>query len=221
MALVTLEDIKNNSQIRVYLDKANEHLGKLGYTEHGYRHANLTASIAGNVMLRLGYPSREAELAAMASFLHDIGNVLGRANHGISGALLVKDILQELGMPPEELVLIIGAIANHEEEQGEPTDRVAAAAILADKSDVHRSRVRNPNPTTFDIHDRVNYAVEHSFLRVEEERKAITLELSIDTQISQIMEYFEIFLSRMVACRRAAEVLGCTFGLKFNGVKLL
>ncbi len=221
MGLVTLEDIKNNHQIRTYLQKANEHLERLGYTEHGFRHANLTASIAGNVMLRLGYPPREAELAAMASFLHDIGNVLGRANHGIAGALLVKDILQGLGMPPEELVVIIGAIANHEEEQEDPTDRVAAAAILADKSDVHRSRVRNPNPATFDIHDRVNYAVQYSFLRVEEERKAITLELTIDTQISQIMEYFEIFLSRMVACRRAAEVLGCTFGLKFNGLRLL
>lgn len=219
--MVTLEDVKRHAEIRALLRAADEQLGVLGYTEHGYRHANLVAHIAENVLRRLGYPDRRAQLAAIAGYLHDIGNVVTRTNHGPTGAVLVFPILRQLGMPAEELAVVVGAIGNHEEDHGSPVSEVSAAVIIADKSDVHRSRVRNPNPTTFDIHDRVNYAATHSFVRVDSENRRITLELTIDTAIASIMDYFEIFLSRMLFIRRAAEYLQCAFALTINGQRIL
>lgn len=218
---LTLDEVKRDPEVEAYVNKANEYTGAIGYTEHGTRHANLTASIAYNTLKRLGYPEREAQLAAIAAYLHDIGNLVGRVNHEYSGAALANTILERFGMDPVERAVVMGAIGNHEERGGEPVSPVGAAVILADKSDVHRSRVRNPDPTTFDIHDRVNYAVEHSFLRVDEKNKRIMLELTIDTKLSQVMEYFEIFLTRMVMCRRAAQFLNCEFKLQINGAKLL
>jgi len=160
-------------------------------------------------------------VAAISGSPHDIGIVVGRHNHGQAGALLAYSILSRLGMPAEEMAPVISAIGNHEEEYGHAVNHVAAALILADKSDVHRSRVRNRDLATFDIHDRVNYAVERSFLRVEAGERRLTMELTIDTKISSVMDYFEIFLTRLLMCRRAAAFLGCTFGMEINGAKLL
>lgn len=221
MAKVTLNDVVHNEKVRTYLEGANRQLGALGYTEHGHRHADLTAKIARNVLLHLQYSKDEAELAAIAGYLHDIGNLAGRVNHGQASAFFASQILEKMKMEAEDIVTIMGAVGNHEEETGEPPSPQAAALVIADKSDVHRSRVRNPNIATFDIHDRVNYAAEHSFVRVDKHQKTITLELTIDTKISQVMEYFEIFLSRMLICRRAAKILRCDFKLVINGVKLL
>lgn len=219
--VITLDALKKDPEVEAFIDKANEYTGAIGYTEHGSRHANLTANIAFNTLKRLGLEERETQLAAIAAYLHDIGNLVGRVNHEYTGAMLANEILLRWGMGPIERAVVMGAIGNHEEANGEPVSPVGAAVILADKSDVHRSRVRNPDPTTFDIHDRVNYAVEHSFLRVDEKSRTISLELTIDTRLSQVMEYFEIFLSRMVMCRRAAKFLNCEFKLQINGVKLL
>ncbi|MBE0447053.1 MAG: HD domain-containing protein [Actinobacteria bacterium] len=193
----------------------------IGFTEHGFRHADLVAHIAMNVLKRLGFPEREAELAGIAGYLHDIGNSISRSFHAVSAALLAQSVLIRLGMDPEEMLVVMNALGNHEEEYGVAASPISAAIILADKTDVHRSRVRTPDPLTTDIHDRVNLAAQRSFLRVDADRKLIELEIDIDTNISQVMEYFEIFLSRMVICRRAAEFLGCQFGLVINGVKLL
>lgn len=219
--MITLEDVKRNPVIDTFIRKGNEYLGAMGYTEHSYRHLNLVSSIAKNILTRLGYDSREAELASIAGYLHDIGNVISRNDHGNSGATVCCPILLQMGMPPDEVATVISAIANHEEEYGQPVNNVAAALILADKSDVHRSRVRNHDFATFDIHDRVNYAVEHSFLWVDNERRAITMDLTIDIEINPVMEYFEIFLSRMVLCRRAAVFLKGNFELVVNGSRLL
>lgn len=218
---VVLDDVKQHPAIAVYLEKANEYLGRLGYTEHGQRHVSLVANIGRNVLERLGYPQRLGQLAEIAGYCHDLGNVIGRTHHGAAGAVLVAPILVELGMGPEEVATIIGAIGNHEEEVGQPVSEVAAALILADKSDVHRSRVRNPDVATFDIHDRVNYAATRSFLNVCGSSRTVTLELTIETSICPVMEYFEIFLTRMMMCRRAAQFLDCTFHLEINGGKLL
>lgn len=218
---VTLEAVQKHPLVLAYLAMGDQYLGTLGYTEHGLRHANLTAHIAGNIMRRLGYDERSAELAAIAGFLHDIGNCISRELHGVSAALLARDPLVELGIGPEELATVMNALGNHEEEVGTPVTPVGAAAIIADKADVHHTRVRNPDPATFDIHDRVNYAAKRSFVRVDAESRLITLEIDIDTAVSQVMEYFEIFLSRMQMCRNAAAVLGATFSLSINGTRLL
>jgi len=218
---LTLDDVKRDREVDAYLAKADEYTRAIGYTEHGTRHANLVASIAGNVLRRLDRDERAVHLAAIAGYLHDIGNLVGRVNHEHTGALLASRILTRLGMDPVEMAIIMGAIGNHEEQTGEPVSDVGAALIISDKSDVHRTRVRNPDPATFDIHDRVNHAVEHSFLRVDEGARTLRLELTIDTQLSQVMEYFEIFLPRMVMCRHAAKLLGCEFKLQINGTKLL
>ncbi|MDR7481748.1 MAG: HD domain-containing protein [Armatimonadota bacterium] len=218
---LTLEDVKRDPEVEAFIQKANEYLGAIGYTEHGSRHATLTSNIAANVLRRLGHDERTVQVAAIAAYLHDIGNLVSRENHEHTGAVLADRILQRLGMPADERAVVMGAIGNHEEAHGEAVSAVGAAVILADKSDVHRTRVRNPDPATFDIHDRVNYAVQHSFLRVDEKSKTVTLELTIDTTISQVMEYFEIFLGRMIMCRRAAVFLGCDFKLVINGSKLL
>jgi len=219
--LVTLEQVKRDPEVQAYLSGGDEVLAAMGYTEHGQRHAALVANIARNILERLGHPGREAELAAIAGYLHDIGNVISRQNHEQIGGLVALRVLDRLGMPPSETAMVVAAIGNHGEDVGVPVNKLAAALLLADKSDVHRSRVRNPEMASFDIHDRVNYAAEHSFLRVDDRRKAITLEIKIDTKISPVMDYFEIFLTRMVLCRRAASFLGCDFELVINGVRLL
>lgn len=219
--MVTLEQVKRDPEVQAYLSGGDGVLAAMGYTEHGQRHAALVSNIARNILERLGFPSREAELAAIAGYLHDIGNVVSRQAHEQVGGLVAMRILDRLGMPPSEIAMIVAAIGNHGEDVGEPVNNVAAALFIADKSDVHRSRVKNPELANFDIHDRVNYAAEHSFVRVDEKRKAVTLEIRIDTKISPVMDYFEIFLTRMVLCRRAASFLGCDFELVINGVRLL
>ena len=215
--LVTAEQVANDPRVKVYIRKADEALAEIGYTEHGERHVGLVSHIAFNVLRRLGHPERECELAAIAGWLHDIGNVVNRDHHAQTGAAMAMQLLSHMGMPDLEIVRVISAIGNHNENEGDPVNPVAAALILADKSDVHRTRGRNPEMSKFDIHDRVNYAVEKSFLNVDEKQKLITLELTIDPQISQVMEYFEIFMSRMLACRKAAKFLGATFGIVANG----
>ncbi len=206
--------------MKVYVRKADEALAEIGYTEHGERHVGLVANIARNILKRLGYSEREAELAAIAGYLHDVGNGVNREQHAQTGAVMAMTLLEKMGMPDIEIIKVIGAIGNHHENDGESVNAVAAALILADKSDVHRTRVRNPDMIKFDIHDRVNYAVEKSFLNVNEADKQITLELTVDTAISQVMEYFEIFMTRMLASRKAAKFLGTTFGLTVNGNRL-
>jgi len=218
---VTLEDVRHDHEVQVFVRKADENLGVLGYTEHGPRHCGLVADIAHNVLLRLGYPRRTAELAAIAGYLHDIGNGINRLDHGIGAALLSRHILERLGMGPDEYAEVMCAIGNHEEQYGQAVSPLAAAVILGDKSDVHRSRVRVLDPDTDDIHDRVNMATTRSFLKVDADERTITLELEIDTDIIQLMQYFEIFMARMMMCRRAAEFLGCRFGLVINGTRLL
>jgi metal-dependent HD superfamily phosphatase/phosphodiesterase len=219
-ALVTPESVEANPRVKVFVRKADEALAEIGYTEHGERHVGLVSHIAYNILKRLGHPEREAELAQIAGYLHDIGNAVNREHHAQTSALMAMQILGEMGMPDLELVRVMGAIGNHHENDGDPVSPVAAAVILADKSDVHRTRVRNANMIKFDIHDRVNYAVEKSFLNVDEASKQITLELTVDTGISQVMEYFEIFMTRMLASRKAAKFLGTSFGLMVNGNRL-
>jgi len=219
--LITLDDIKANKEVDLYIRKGDEYLRALGFTEHSYRHLELVSHISANVLKYLGYKERDVELAAIAGYLHDIGNVVGRHDHGAVGGIIAFNILSKMGADPEDIAEIISAIGNHEEEYGVPISKISAALILGDKSDVHRSRVRNKEVACFDIHDRVNYAVQRSFLNVDEGEKAIILELEIDPEISTVMEYFEIFLVRMVMCRRAAAFLGRSFGLVINGAKLL
>ncbi|MCL6479405.1 MAG: HD domain-containing protein [Peptococcaceae bacterium] len=219
--MVTLEDVKNNPVVESFIKKGNQFLGSMGFTEHSHRHLNLVSSIARNILVKLGYSPREADLGAIAGYLHDIGNVVSRNDHGISGAVIVYPLLLGMGMDPDELAIVLSSIANHEEQYGQPVNVVAAALILADKSDVHRSRVRNTDFATFDIHDRVNYAAENSSLLVDPERRTITMDLTINIDICPVMEYFEIFLTRMMLCRRAAGFLNCNFELIINGSKLL
>lgn len=218
---ITLADVKLLPQVQQYIISSDLHLKAMGYTEHGFRHVGLVSNIAENVMKRLGGTEREIELAAIAGYIHDIGNITGRHDHGKAGAIICLRILEDLGMPYDEVATIVGAIGNHEEQYGEAVNRVAAALILADKSDVHRTRVRRRDVSCFDIHDRVNYAVTCSFLTVDEEQRTTTLELTIDDQISSVMEYFEIFMERMMMCRRAAKMLDATFALKINGAKIV
>lgn len=218
---VMLESVKKNEAIDSFIQAANDYLGAIGYTEHGYRHVSLVSSIAQNILVRLDYPKRLQELAAIAGYLHDIGNVINRQDHGQSAALIAMDILRKMGLTPDEIAIIVSAVGNHEEEIGDPVNPVAAALIIADKSDVHKTRVRNPNMIALDIHDRVNYAVDRSFLNVDKEQKIITLSLNIDTKISQVIEYFEIFMSRMNMCKRAAKFLNCKFELIINERKLV
>jgi uncharacterized protein len=219
--LVTLDDVRRDHEVQVFIAKADESLDVLGYTEHGPRHAAVVASTAHKVLAGIGRPAREAELAAIAGYLHDVGNGINRLDHGIAAALFSQHVLERLGMPADEYAEVMCAIGNHEEEYGEAVSALAAAVILADKSDVHRSRVRVIDPMTGDIHDRVNMATTRSALLVDGEDHTITLELEIDTGIIQVMHYFEIFLSRMVMCRKAAAFLGCAFGIVINGTRLL
>ena len=217
---IMLRNVRRDPQVKMYIEKANEQMAAVGYTEHGFRHAGIVAGVARGIPRQLSLTERESELAAIAGYLHDIGNVINRANHCETGAMLAHNILTSMGMGPEEVAIVMGAIGNHEEESGFPINSVAAAVIIADKSDVHYSRVQNPNPMTFDIHDRVNHAVQKSYLRVDSESKVISLELTVNVESASVMEYFEIFLLRMVMCRRAADCLGCKFKLVINGIDL-
>jgi len=217
----TLKTVIKDPEVIALVAEADRQLETLGYTEHGPRHARLVAKNSKAVLAALGYDERLPELASIAGYLHDIGNGISRLDHGIAAALNARHILGRLGMPPEEYAEVMCAIGNHEEEYGQAVSAMAAAVILGDKSDVHRSRVRRIERDTTDMHDRVNTATTRSFLNVDGEVKSITLELEIDTTIIQLMHYFEIFLERMVMCRRAAEFLGCSFGLVINGTRLL
>jgi uncharacterized protein len=219
--LVTSETIRNNQEVKTYIEYSNIHLGEMGFTEHGFRHVGMVSNIASNILRELGYPERDVELAAIAGLMHDIGNVVNRHDHGQTGAILAMRILKELGMDLKEIALIASAIGNHEEEYGHAVNHIAAAVILADKSDVHRGRVRNKEVATFDIHDRVNYAAEKSEVIINKEDKTIQLRVTIDTKIVPLMEYFEIFLVRMIMCRKAAVYFDCQFQLVINEVRLL
>lgn len=214
---VMLSQLEKDPEVRAFISQANENLKAVGFTEHGFRHVGLVSKIARNVLLRMGHDDRTAELAAIAGYLHDIGNVVHREYHALTGAQLARNILVRHEMNWDEIAKVINAIGNHEEERGVSTSPISAALVLADKSDVHRSRLQNPTKAQFDIHDRVNFAAQKSFVRVADDRKTISLELEIDTQLSPVIEYFEIFLSRMVMCRKAAEFLGCRFLLTING----
>jgi len=218
---VMLEDVKANETVNSFIQAANDYLGAIGYTEHGYRHVVLVSSMAESILSSLNYPKRLQELAAIAGYVHDIGNVVNRQDHGQSAALISMHILRQMGFTADEVALVVSAVGNHEEEIGDPVNPVAAALIIADKSDVHKTRVRNPEAGPLDIHDRVNFAVDRSFLKIDKERKLISLNLNIDTKISQVIEYFEIFMSRMNMCKRAAKFLNCKFELIINERKLL
>jgi len=219
--IALLSRVRADERISAFIDAADEFLDAQGYTEHGQRHARLVGHIAYNVLTHLGHERRNAELAAVSGYLHDVGNVVTRTNHGISSAFLAMDLLRELDVPWRDIAHVMSAVGNHEEQHGQSVSDIGAAVILADKSDVHRSRVRKNASIEMDIHDRVNYAVESSFLRVDPQDRTITLELAIDTGISQVLEYFEIFLERMVMCRRAARTLHCDFKITVNNVPVL
>jgi len=219
VASITLQEVQDDPELSLYIASADRVMDAMGYTEHGFRHANLVARIAYQVLHRLGYPEREAQLACVAGYLHDVGNSLARDAHGQTGAVLVYQALRDRANGPD-LMPIVAAIANHEEAEGTAVSPISAAVILADKSDVHRSRVRKAVTLDRDIHDRVNYAVEQSFLRVDSDARTVSLELTIDTSISQVMEYFEIFLGRMQMCRHAALAIDARFQLFANGQEL-
>lgn len=221
MSVITVEDLMRDTEVSVYLQSSTEFLSRLGFTEHGQRHAFLVSALAYNVLYKLDFSKRDCELAAIAGYLHDIANMVNRYNHGGTGAVIAYHILSRLKMCPKEIALVISAIGNHEEERGHAVNHIAAALILADKSDVHRTRVTNSDFAKFDIHDRVNYSAQDSKLIIDNELKTITLSLKIDMNICPVMEYFEIFLARMIMCRRAAEFLSCRFGLVINDNKLL
>lgn len=219
--MVTFEMIASNEEIRTYITKGNQNLGVLGFTEHAFAHAKKASDTAAMILTELGYSAREVELARIAGFMHDLGNCINRTDHAHTGALMAMQILRDMGMDPAEIAVIAAAIGNHDEKTGTAVDAVSAALILADKSDVRRSRVRGRDQTRFDIHDRVNYAAVSSVLEVNKEEKVITLNIELDDALCSVLDYFEIFLERMVMCRRAAEMLGCTFKMRANGAKVL
>lgn len=221
MADITFNRVAKNPVVSGMLRQADDQLRIIGYTEHGVRHGKWVGRTAQRVLMELGKSAREAELAGIAGYMHDLGNLINREDHAQSGALLSYQLLNDMGLPLQEVMTVISAIGNHHEDHGDPVGTVSAALILADKADVHRSRVRNPSTLKFDIHDRVNYAVKKSQLEVNPADMVVKLNLTIDTSISQVMEYFEIFMSRMVISRKAAEILECTYELSMNGNRLL
>lgn len=218
--MVTLAQVCADNEMMAFIDAANEQLAALGYTEHGHRHGGRTSQVAGDILAALSYAERDVELARISGYLHDVGNLINRQRHPLTGALLAFEGLKRLGMPPRDLAVVMAAIGNHEENQGAPVSPVAAAVVLADKADVHRSRVQCPNPDDFDIHDRVNYAATDSAVEVDAEERSITLRLAIDAQFASVLNYFEIFLSRMVMMRDASAILGCEYRLVINEVRL-
>lgn len=219
--MITYEDIKKNKEVLVYLTAANTMLQALKYTDHGIAHVTKVSELAAEILIKLGYSQREVELVKIAGYLHDIGNAINRVEHAQSGAVMAFQLLSKMEMEPDEIATIIGAIGNHDEDAGIPVSPIAAALILADKTDVRRSRVRNRDKATFDIHDRVNYAVEKSNVVINAEKETVTLNMTIDTEMCSLMDYFEIFLTRMIMCKRAAEFLDVTFELLANGAKLI
>lgn len=221
MSELTLKDVMKDAEVRALLRASAVQMTTLGYTEHSFRHCRLVALQCGRILRELGFPERTAQLGELAGYLHDIGNAVGRVDHPQSGAVLTYDYLRRTGMQSEEAIAIMMAVANHDEETGIPVNEVGAALILSDKADVHRSRVTNRDRTTFDIHDRVNYAATKSTLEVDAEEKTAILNLTIDTEISAVMDYFEIFLVRMKMCRTAAQFLGLQFQLLINDNRLL
>lgn len=218
--IVTPDRVRRDPKVKTFIQAANDQMNALGYTEHGFRHAGIVAESARTILISLGHDGRLSELAAIAGYLHDIGNTINRNGHGEVSGLMAYTILNEMGMPPDEIATIIGAVGNHEEEIGAPTSAIAAALIIGDKSDVHHSRVQNQNPLTFDIHDRVNFSVQKSYLRVDTQNKSINLELTTNEQAASVLDYFEIFLVRMLMCRRAADFFGYKFKLIINGAEM-
>lgn len=219
--MLTYEAVKSSEAIRTYIIRADESLGALGYTEHSFAHVVHVAEMAGYLLMTLGYDDRTVELAKIAGYLHDIGNLVNRKEHSQSGAVMAWSILNDMGCDPGETATIVTAIGNHDEGTGVPVNAVAAALILADKADVRRSRVRNQNIAAFDIHDRVNYSVKKSALKINEEKTIVKLKLSVDTKYGSVMDYFEIFMGRMLLCRQAAERLGLQFKLIINEQQLV
>ncbi|MBR5157340.1 MAG: HD domain-containing protein [Clostridia bacterium] len=219
--LITLEDVRKNRDIRAYMERGNENLNAKGFTEHSFIHAELVARNAAYILETLGYSEREQELARIAGFMHDIGNTINRDDHAQSGALMAFRLLSDMGMDAEEVAIIMSAIGNHDEGSGTPVNPVSAALILADKCDVRRSRVRNNDVANFDIHDRVNYSATKSEISVDNANGEITLKLTIDPELSSIMDYFEIFMERMMMNRRAALLLNMKFCLVINDTKLM
>lgn len=219
--MVTFQDIKANKAIETYIRKADESLIALGFTEHSFAHVSIVAENASYILQTLGYPEREVELVRIAAYLHDIGNLVNRVDHSQSGAVMAFRILNDMNMDPAEIAEIVTAIGNHDEGTGTPVSPMAAALILADKSDVRRSRVRNQDISTFDIHDRVNYSVKKAELKINENHTLIKLKLSVDTRFGTVMDYFEIFMKRMVMCRKAADKLGLQFKLIINEQQLI
>lgn len=214
---LVFEDIKNSEEIRAYIKQADVSLAALGLTEHSFAHVTKCAEVAGKILQDLGYDERKVELTKIAAYMHDIGNVINRVDHAQSGALMAFRILDNMGMPYEETAMIVNAIGNHDEAAAFPVNAIAAAVILADKTDVRRSRVRNKETISSDIHDRVNYAVEKAELVLDKEKSRIVLYLTIDSMISSVMDYFEIFMQRMLLCRKAASFFGLSFKLNING----
>ena len=218
---VTYEDVKRSEEIRTYITQADASLIALGYTEHSFAHVTRCAEVAGALLAELGYDEHQIELCKIAAYMHDIGNVVNRHDHNVSGATMAFRILDNMGMEPEDVAAVITAIGHHDDATAFPVNAIAAALILADKTDVRRSRVRNRETINFDIHDRVNYAVERSEVSLDRDSKTFTLSLSINTEVCAVMDYFEIFLQRMLLCRKAAGFFGLTFKLDINGLTLL
>ena len=218
---MTYEQVKQDEAVRVYIDQADASLKALGFTEHSFQHVTRVAQTAGWILETLGYPERTVELVQIAGYLHDIGNVVNRVDHSQSGAVMAFRILDRMNVPPEEIAAIVTAIGNHDEGTGQPVSAFAAALILADKSDVRRSRVRDKATVALDIHDRVNYSVTDCHLEFDEQRTSIRLILTVDTELGSVMEYLEIFMKRMLLCQKAAQALGLTFHLVINGQLLV
>ena len=219
--MVTLEDVIKNEEVQAFINGAEKQIKSLGYTEHSHRHIGIVSRRTGEILEKLGYDERTIELGKIAGYLHDIGNVINRTDHAHSGAILTYQILKDMNMPLEEITEIISAIGNHDEKTGTAVSAISAALILADKSDAHRERVTNTNMSTFDIHDRVNYAVTNSELEVDAEHKKVVLKLTIDTQICPVLDYFQIFMERTMMSKYAAKYLQIWFELVINGTKLL
>lgn len=217
---ITYKEIRENKEINLLIEKGNQVMQALGYTEHSKKHAARVAETAGKILKELGYGQKAIELSRIAGYMHDIGNSINRHDHAHSGAALAYQILKGMRMPLEDILVIVTAIGHHDESTGTAVDVVSAALILADKTDVRRNRVQNPNIANFDAHDRVNYAALCTSLEIKEEKKVIQIELELDDAMCTVMDYFEIFLQRMLMCKRAAEVLGCRFKLLANGSKL-
>ena len=219
--MITLDDVIKNEEVEALIGGAQKQLDGLGYTEHSHRHIAIVSKRAMHILETLGYPERTVELAGIAGYLHDIGNCVNRVDHAHSGAILAYNILKEMGMPVEERTEIMMAIGNHDEDTGTAVSEISAALILADKSDVHRDRVVNTNISTFDIHDRVNYAVTNADLSISKEERKVTLNLTIDNKLCPVLNYFEIFMARTMMSKYAAKYLGIWFELIINGTKLL